>query len=697
MAPSAKPPGPKSGGFSLTSLLSVRINQVALLHETLKVLRHFDARHPPGGLALITGLTGPSQMTKSTFTVERMTLELDLCNTAAQAAELRSRVETLNDPTLTAFHAERVATLTRAADRAVAAAEAGTISVLAAPAATERFADFKVAARTALLARIAGAKDVDELTGAVAKAAETDTRAGELFVVRSEVKEAIKAKAKTFGVKLTAPMLNLMFPASKKATARRGGPEFTETGITDRMHLRHGHELMYTADTKSWYRFDANVWQKESSDVRIVELARLIVADLPAEAASLVDPERHDEALKEIKQLQRVNVARCAVAGLAGEHGIVSESEELDTHPELLCVANGMVDLRTGALLPADPHAKLTMATRCDYKPEAKAPVFVETVRDALRGNQEHVDFLQRLLGYALMADPKERVLVVPLGGGKNAKSTIFNAIQKVMADHVATMGSETIAAVHNSFSADSAAPREDLLRLRGTRMIFASEIRRGTVFVDNTVKTLAGGGDIITARGLREKFIEFKPTCVVIAPTNVLPIVREDDPAVWDRLVLVPFLARFELKDGGIAPDVDRPAKLQAEQEGILAWLVQGALAYQAQGLAIPASIEALKTHSRNGVSPISMFLEDYCVIEPDALESTDALFAAWRLSAMEQGEKFTAGTKIGFGRTMASHGFVGGLRIKGEDGSRIRGFKGLRLKTGVRYCPEQLVIDEA
>lgn len=553
----------------------------------------------------------------------------------------------------------------------------------------------KAAIRTLLSALIASAKDIDDLTGPVAKEIELQTRAGELFIIRGEMKEAIKAKAREFGRKLTAPELRTMLPEGKKVAGSKAAAtmDFTEAGITERLRRKHGDELMYTADSKHWYLFDGNVWKQEPSPVRVVQLAREIVAgDLPKEACYILDPELHDEAMKDIKSLQRVNVAKCAVEGLAGEHGILTDSEALNTHPELLAVANGMVDLRTGKLLAADPEARLTMAAPAAYNPEAKCPVFLQTLSEAMRGDQELVDFIQRLMGYSIMATPKERVLVVPIGGGKNGKSTIFNAIQETLGTHAGTMGSETIACAPNAPMADGAGPREDLLRLRGKRTIFASEIKRSTVFVDNTVKTLAGGGDTITCRGLNKPFVEFKPTCVVIAPTNVLPIVREDDPAVWDRLVLLPFLARFDL-DKGVTPDLERPAKLKAEQEGILAWLVQGALEYQRGGLRIPKQIHDLKARNRDGASPISMFLEDHCIIDKDALESTDALFAAWRLCAMEQGEKFTASTKIGFARTLASHGFEG-LRIR-HGKERIRGFKGLRLKDAkTRYQPEQLTL---
>ena len=93
-------------------------------------------------------------------------------------------------------------------------------------------------------------------------------------------------------------------------------------------------------------------------------------------------------------------------------------------------------------------------------------------------------------------------------------------------------------------------------------------------------------GGDAITARAMYSTAsVEILPTWVVFMPTNHKPIVKGNDNGIWRRLMLLPFTRNFE-NDPTVAKDPARESKLVAELPGILAWLVKGALAYQAKGL---------------------------------------------------------------------------------------------------------------
>ncbi|MBV9452643.1 MAG: hypothetical protein JOZ19_00760 [Rubrobacter sp.] len=71
---------------------------------------------------------------------------------------------------------------------------------------------------------------------------------------------------------------------------------------------------------------------------------------------------------------------------------------------------------------------------------------------------------------------------------------------------------------------------------------------------------------------------------------TNHKPEIRGTDPAIWDRIRLVPFDVRIP------SGEVDRelPEKLKAELPGILAWAVRGCLDWQKNGLGEPEEVRA-------------------------------------------------------------------------------------------------------
>ena len=59
---------------------------------------------------------------------------------------------------------------------------------------------------------------------------------------------------------------------------------------------------------------------------------------------------------------------------------------------------------------------------------------------------------------------------------------------------------------------------------------------------------------------------------------------------------------------------------KLIAEAPGILAWAVRGCLEWQAQGLGMPPKVTDSTEHYREENDPIAQFIEDRCIVHPQA-----------------------------------------------------------------------------
>lgn len=549
----------------------------------------------------------------------------------------------------------------------------------------------KVALRKRLLDEIAAFVDGDSL---LLQAFEFHkaTAAPELLSLREDVKHEFKAQFKKLkGRTMFKAELDGLFPparAQKKGKTLEQLP-LTEFGVTERMLQLHGHELAYAGDSGRWYIYSKGHWQQQPDDPVVVrQMARTIVKALRPRADAIVDPELQEEALRAVAACERTNFASGVVNGLAGEDGILTSTLGFDTHMHLLTAQNGIIDLRTGELLPHDPSIRATMVTGCDYVPGAERPWFEQTLHESFRGCHETVSFLKRFMGYTLLGTPKERFVLIPLGKGKNGKSTVFNPIKDALGTHAATMNSSVIASsVGAQASADPGGPAEHLLRLRGKRLIMGSEIKRAAVFNDDTFKTLASGGDTILARGMfATDSVEFKPTGVPVIPANVLPLIRDDDPAVIDRLLLLRFGVRY---DDESKIDKDRPAKIAAELEGVLAWLVEGALEYQEHGLAIPDVVKRVKTDVLEGSSPIGRFIEDCCELGPENAATTKELFEAWKQHSFEQGEKNLAQSETAFGRYISANiGIEGGRAY--IDGKQRRVWLGVSLNGSRTKLPD-------
>ena len=116
--------------------------------------------------------------------------------------------------------------------------------------------------------------------------------------------------------------------------------------------------------------------------------------------------------------------------------GICVSVGQLDSDPWLLNCQNGTLDLRTGVLRPHDPNNLITKILPINYKPDAACPIWESIIHKIMRGDQEKIDFLKRILGYAMTGVITEQCLFVLYGSGANGKSTILETIRELLAGY---------------------------------------------------------------------------------------------------------------------------------------------------------------------------------------------------------------------------------------------------------------------
>ncbi|MCX7002611.1 MAG: phage/plasmid primase, P4 family [bacterium] len=242
------------------------------------------------------------------------------------------------------------------------------------------------------------------------------------------------------------------------------------------------------------------------------------------------------------------------------------------------------------------------------------APLFIKFIEQvfpdvALR------DFVQRLFGYSILGTGAERILPIFWGIGANGKSTLIEIIRYVLGDFAATTPAETLLATQ---SHSDGAPQPFLFRLRGKRFVATSETEETRRLNASLVKSLTGM-DTLCVRTLHGKPIEFTPRFLTLLSTNHRPRVNADDQAVWDRLLLVPFNARFVDTPQGENEHARIPniiEQFKAEASGILSWLVKGAHIYKEDGLRAPEIVRMATSHRCASDDTLQRFLDAFTTI---------------------------------------------------------------------------------
>lgn len=529
----------------------------------------------------------------------------------------------------------------------------------------------------------------DAMRSALASLKQRVTDAEDMISVRTEVLPQVKAllfdfpmleteaynlvqlKAKALASPITKGEFHKLVKPTNLPTVRQARP-LTEFGNTERMLDHYGNSLMYCPDIGSWFIWNGNNWRKAMGGRSEIEhFAKETVRALADEIDNHPEPA---EFYQFCALSQRAVMVHNMVALAESDPRVVVPASELDKHSHYLGVRNGVVDLRTGALLPPDPELHITLTTACNYDPSAKAPVFERTISEVFHDDQEMVEFVTRAFGYALCGNPTEDILFIAFGNGANGKSTIFNAVRKAFGGYARSADASSF--VTDGKGGGAGGAREDLVRLRGARFVYVNEPDENGELREGVVKGMTGG-DAITARGLYAKdSVEIQPTWVVFMPTNHKPIIKGNDNGIWRRMGMLPFERNFE-NDPTIQKDGKREEKLMLELPGILTLIVQAALRYQRVGLALPPKVLAARDSYRSQMDLLAEWLDECCEIETGAKVTSKELWDSWELFARGRGLLNYIRSSTALGRRLdakfpAQRG-PGGVRIRA--GLRIKG----------------------
>ena len=321
---------------------------------------------------------------------------------------------------------------------------------------------------------------------------------------------------------------------------------------------------------------------------------------------------------------------------------------ELDSDPWILGVSNGVVNLRTGRLQAPDPKYLITRQCGARYLPGSKCSSWLKFLNDVFNADKETIETIQRALGYTLTGSVTEEVLFICYGRGSNGKSVFNNIVATVMGAYgrVAPTGLLTMRREGDS------SPRNDLASLAGARFVSINELQTGDRLDEQIVKLLAGR-EPIAARFLHKEFFEFQPVLKAWLRTNHKPIVTGDDDGIWRRLVVIPFLQQFS----GAGKDPNLEDKLLAERDGILEWMLEGALKWQKDGLKLSPLVLREVAAYRNESDLLGQFLSDACAQDSNGKIEQSTLYTRYRDWSHENGLRPLA--KASFTRRLAERGF--------------------------------------
>jgi DNA polymerase-1 len=391
----------------------------------------------------------------------------------------------------------------------------------------------------------------------------------------------------------------------------------TDLDLADTWVARHGDDFRYVRETEKWLGYNGTRWDAEGG----ITLARASFQDMIRTVAPYTEKYKdgdvlHLDATPWMRQAGRI---QATLTQAAANRTIHTSIRVLDLDPHLFNLGNGTYDLRRHVFLPHDPDHLITLGSTVDYDAEAEAPHFMAFLEDILP-EPETRQFVQRVLGQAMIGTVTEHIFPVFQGTGRNGKGTLLRLVQAAFGTYYSGISkSLLIVKAHEEHATVIAS-------LHRRRLVTAQEVGESDVWNAAMIKELVGGDDL-TGRYMREDEFTFTPSHTLIMAANHWPKVSAKDEAFWARVKKIPFNRVFE------RPDDRVEQRMKQELPGILNWLIAGARDYQTHGLGEPAQVLAATAGIRAESDPLQQFLSEYVQVTHDPLDqvSLSELYDHW------------------------------------------------------------------
>lgn len=392
---------------------------------------------------------------------------------------------------------------------------------------------------------------------------------------------------------------------------------------------RYGEVVRWSPELNRWFVWNGSWWERDRL-AKVREMARDTIDGLrrsigaPGSAVEVARRASHYKASAKASRMK----ALLDVASV--DPGVRVSVSEMDAHPMLLACLNGTIDLSSGELRNANPDDLLTRGVKLKYSPEATSSVWQGFIEAIFRGDQELIDFAQRLMGYCCTGSVREQILPIFYGVGQNGKSTFVGTLQRILGDHAITAPAGLL--IQQRYTGHE----EMFAELRGRRLAVSFELEDSCSLAEQRIKMLTGG-DLLTARELYGSRFYFEPTHKNLLVTNHKPRIAVSDHAIRRRVLMMPF--------DFVVPKQDKDSTLgdrlfKEEGEAVLAWTVVGAVAWSKEGLGTSRAVSDATQEYQEDQDRVRKFLNEATVPAQNERCKVSDLYEQWRAWGARDGE---------------------------------------------------------
>lgn len=311
-----------------------------------------------------------------------------------------------------------------------------------------------------------------------------------------------------------------------------------------------------------------------------------------------------------------------------------------DEHGWELNTPGGVVDLRTGTMrchAPSDLHTKVTGCPMQD----GPRPLWDAYLARAFNGHTETIEFMQRSIGVWLSGTYARDVKTFWYlwGPGDSGKSIMTDTISAIMGSYARVLAPSALIK-HSGAQPHST----DIAMLLGSRLAVTPELPDGEPLNQSLLKGLTGETNY-SARGIAKDATDIPMRQSHVLSGNHKMRLPGGDRALGRRLLLVPMLNSIPLHE----QDAELLSKLRAEGPAILAWAVEGARKWFAEGcgkraLRVPAWIQRESDEYIMEENDVMLWISECCEYGETYSARLMDLYASFKSWKAQRGEPAAA-----------------------------------------------------
>ena len=199
---------------------------------------------------------------------------------------------------------------------------------------------------------------------------------------------------------------------------------------------------------------------------------------------------------------------------------------------------------------PGMPSDMSTINCGIDYPDEVAYPdhehqMDIQDFLDKIFPDPDVQDYVLNLFAEKLSGRNRREQFIICTGSGSNGKSQFFKLVQNVFGEYYGTFDNSLL----NTPKKDANSASPAIASLKGIRLAFTTEPKNGQPFETDKLKELIGGDELV-GRHLRQDLIRFIPQYLMGMMCNDIPEMPSTDDGVWRKVYVIPFEAKFVIKD---------------------------------------------------------------------------------------------------------------------------------------------------